>query len=179
MASGCQNGVIGGHRLEPNAMKTSNPFLTKFAASIVAVLSCFDRVIFKGHLPFGGDAHLNRFVDHTLKMRRKDFPDWLARRSDELVAHAQALAQQHGAPYRYLQGRQRKEDLVRQMIRERRLSEGLVCVLCCQETCRTVKLLYGQARPTLTFNFRPQRVLYFYWLDPEFGLRHVRVQTWF
>jgi hypothetical protein len=29
------------------------------------------------------------------------------------------------------------------------------------------------------FTCRPQRVLYFYFLDPQFGLRHVRVQTWF
>ena len=54
-------------------MKPTNPFLTKFATSIVAVLCCFDRVIFKGHLPFGSDAHLNRFVDRVLQMPRKDF----------------------------------------------------------------------------------------------------------
>jgi hypothetical protein len=112
-------------------------------------------------------------------MRRKDFPGWLEQRSAELVASAQALAQQHQAPYVYLQGRQRKEDLVQQTIRQRRLSEGLVCVLCCQETCRTVKLLHGQGKPRLTFRPRPQRVLYFYFLDPDFGLRYVRLQTWF
>src|SRR3954447_18250164 len=160
-------------------MKPTNPFLTKFATSIVAVLCCFDRVIFKGHLPFGSDAHLNRFVDRVLKMPRKDFLPFVQRQSDELVAHAKALAEQHGAPYLYLQGRQRKEELVRQTIRDRHLSEGLVCVLCCQETCRTVKLLYGQGRPRLTFTWRPQRVLYGYWLDPEFGLIYVRLQSWF
>src|SRR3954463_9703806 len=167
------------HHLERNAMGTSNAFVTKFAASIVAVLSCFDRVIFKGHLPFGGDQHLNRFVDHVLKMRRKDFLPFLEGQSAQLVAHAQALAEQHGAPYVYLQGRHRKEEVVRQTIRERRLDEGLVCVLCCQETCRTVQLLHGQGRPRLAFTWKPQRVLYFYWLDPGFGLRHVRVQSWF
>src|SRR5881397_3444991 len=104
---------------EPNAMKPTNPFLTKFAASIVAVLCCFDRVIFKGHLPFGGDAQLNRFVNFVLKMRRKDFPDWCQQRSDELVAHAMAFATEHDAPYVYLQGRHRKEDLVQQTIRQR------------------------------------------------------------
>ena len=31
-------------------MKTLSRFLTKFTSVIVAVLSCFDRVIFKGHL---------------------------------------------------------------------------------------------------------------------------------
>jgi hypothetical protein len=160
-------------------VKTPNPFLAKFAASIIATLSCFDRVLFKGHLPFGDEGHLNRFVDHTLGIPRKDFLPFLEGKSDELVTHAKGLATQHGAPYLYLQGRHRKEDLVRQAIRDRRLTEGLVCVLCCQETCRTVKLLYGQGRPKLAFTWRPQRVLYFYFLDADCGLLYLRLQTWF
>jgi hypothetical protein len=157
----------------------TNPFVAQFAPSLIAVLACFDRVLFKGHLPFGSEAHLNRFVDHALGMRRTDFLSFLQGKSDELVAHAHDLAQRHGAPYRYLQGRHRKEDIARQTITERRLTEGLVCVLCCQETCRTVKLRYGQGRPRLAYAPRPQRVLYFYFLDPDFGLIYLRVQTWF
>src|SRR3954453_6057364 len=160
-------------------MQTTNPFLAKFASSLIAVLSCPDRLIFKGHLPFSEDAHLNRFIDHTLRIKRKDFPAFAEGKAERLVAHAKDLAARHGAPYVYLQGRHRKEDLVRQQIRGRCLSEGLVCVLCCQETCRTGKLHYGAGRPRLVFALRPQRVLYFYFLDPQFGLRHVRVQTWF
>jgi hypothetical protein len=157
----------------------TNPFLVKFASSLIAVLSCHDRLIFKGHLPFSDEAHLNRFIDHTLRIKRKDFPAFAEGKAERLVAHAKDFAAQHGAPYVYLQGRHRKEDLVRGQVRERRLSEGLVCVLCCQETCRTVKLRYGAGRPRLVFALRPQRVLYFYFLDGQFGLRHVRVQTWF
>jgi hypothetical protein len=171
--------VLHKHPPEQNAMSSDNTFVVKFAASIIAVLGCFDRVLFKGYLPFGDNAHLNRFVDHTLRIKRKDFLPFLEGKSDELVAHAKTLAERHQAPYVYLQGRHRKEDLVQQTIRDRHLSEGLVCVLCCQENCRTVKLRQGQGRPFLVFAWRPQRVLYFYYLDPEFGLRHVRVQTWF
>src|SRR4051812_17430114 len=109
MASGCHNECCVRDTREPNAMNTTNAFVSKFATAIVAVLSCFDRVIFKGYLPFGDDAHLNRFVDHTLRMRRKDFLPFLEQKSNDLVAHAQNLAQQHGAPYHYLQGRHRKE----------------------------------------------------------------------
>jgi hypothetical protein len=159
-------------------MQATNPFLVKFASSIIAVLPCHDRVIFKGHLPFSDEAHLNRFVDHTLRIPRKDFLAFVAQKSELLVTHAKDFAARHDAPYVYLQGRHRKEDLVRELIRERHLSEGLVCALCCQETCRTVKLRYGDGRPRLVFTCRPQRVLYFYFLDPQFGLRHVRVQTW-
>jgi len=157
----------------------TNPFLAKFASSLFAVLSCHDRLIFKGHLPFSDEVHLNRFIDHTLRIKRKDFPAFAEGKAERLVAHAKDLATRHGAPCVYLQGRHRKEDLVRQQIRDRRLSEGLVCILCCQETCRTIKLRYGDGRPRLVFAFRPQRVLYCYFLDPQFGLRHVRVQTWF
>ena len=160
-------------------MSTPNSFLVKFASSIIAVLGCQDRVIFKGYLPFSHDAHLNRFVDHTLGIKRKDFLAFAEEQSAILVTHAKDFAAAHAAPYLYLQGRHRKEDLVQQQIRDRRLSEGLVCVLCCLETGRTVKLRYGDGRPRLVFTNRPQRVLYFYFLDPQFGLRHVRVQTWF
>jgi hypothetical protein len=79
--------------LEQNAM---NRFVERFTSSIVAVLGCHDRVIFHGHLPFGGDEHLNRFVDHALKIKRKDFRPWVEERSQLLVDHAQAMAQKAG-----------------------------------------------------------------------------------
>jgi hypothetical protein len=167
-------------------LSTSHPkenaviaFVTKFTAKIVSVLSCFDRVIFKGYLPFGGEEHLNRYVDGVLKMRRKDFLPWLQGHSQTLVDHARQLAEQHCRPYEYRQGRFQKEPFIQNLIREHRLSEGLVAVLCVQETCRTVKLVHGRKRPRLIFKRRPQRVLYFYWLDAHFGLIHVRLQTWF
>jgi hypothetical protein len=136
-------------------------------------------VIFKGYLPFGNDAFLNRFVDHGLKIRRKDFLPFVESHSETLVAHAKELAQQADAPYHYLQGQHAKEKLIHGLLREQPRSEGLVAVLCCQECCRTVKLLHGQGRPRLVFARRPQRVLYYYFLDPDFGLIHLRLQTWF
>ena len=39
-------------------MKTLSRFVTKFTSLIVAVLSCFDRVIFKGYLPITNGAAL-------------------------------------------------------------------------------------------------------------------------
>lgn len=156
-----------------------NRFTLRFSESIVATLGCFDRVIFKGYLPFGGDDHLNRFVDFGLKMRRKDFLPFVEQQSQLLVDHAKAMAQAQGAAYQHLTGSHRKEQLIQDILRERRLNEGLVAVLCCMETCRTAKLRYGQDRPRLVFSYRPQRVLYYYFLDPHFGLMHIRVQTWF
>ena len=156
-----------------------NRFVERFTSSIVSVLACHDRVIFHGHLPFGGDEHLNRFVDYGLKMKRKDFLPFVEPLSDRLVAHAQASAKNAQVPYRHFETKPDKDKLVRDLLKEKPHADGLVAVLCCKELCRSVKLLSGKHRPHLAFRQRPQRVLYFYFLDPEFGLMHVRVQTMF
>jgi hypothetical protein len=157
----------------------STNFTEKFASSIVTTLGCHDRVIFKGYLPFGGDAHLNGWVDGVLKMRRKDFLPFVEKQSQALVMHAQGQATKAGVPYQRLEGQVKKEKLVQDLLRQSPRSHGLITVLQAMETCRTVKLLHGQGRPRLAFARRPQRVLYYYFLDHEFGLMYVRLQTWF
>ena len=57
---GCflQNGVGSGPNPEENAVKTLSRFVAKFIYLIVAVLSCFDRVVFKGYLPITNEPAL-------------------------------------------------------------------------------------------------------------------------
>ena len=69
-------------------MKTLSHFVAKFTNLIVAVLSCFDRVIFKGYLPITNEPALEGFVDHILRIRRCDFMDFAAEQSQSLVDHA-------------------------------------------------------------------------------------------
>jgi hypothetical protein len=156
-----------------------NRFVERFTSSIVSVLACHDRVIFHGHLPFGGDKHLNRFVDYGLKIKRKDFLPFVEPLSENLVKHSQTLAKNANALYQHFETKPDKDKLVHRLLKEKPHSDGLVAVLCCKELCRSVKLLGGQHRPQLAFRQRPQRVLYFYFLDPDFGLMHVRLQTMF
>ncbi len=143
-------------------MQFAKRFVTKFRDLIVCVLSCFDRVIFKGYLPFHSEDRLNSWVDYTLRIRRADFLKHLERKSEELVTHAKAFAEAAGRPYEYVAGRIRKELYIQNLIRRDRVQDGLVAVLCVQETCRTVKLAYADKRPRLIFSRRPQRVLYYY-----------------
>jgi hypothetical protein len=160
-------------------MKTLSRFIVKFTSLIVAMLSCFDRVIFKGHLPIANAPALEAFVDFVLKIRRADFMAFAQEQSETLVDHAQRLAQQAGAEYRFLQGAHRKDKLVDDILRQRPISGGLICVLCCMECCGSFKLISGKDRPRLVNARRQQRVLYFYYLDPKLGLIHIRLQTWF
>src|SRR6516162_6806756 len=75
-------------------MKMLSRFAAKFTGLIVAVLSCFDRVIFKGRLPISnGPAH-EGFVDHVLKIRRCDFMAFAERLSEALVDRAKRAAEE-------------------------------------------------------------------------------------
>ena len=91
-------------------MSTSSCFTQKFAPAIVNVLGCFDRVIFKGHLPFGNDFQLNQFVDGVLGIRRIDFLPRVEKLSQALVDLGKTLAAEAGAPYLYFEGHRRKEE---------------------------------------------------------------------
>jgi hypothetical protein len=160
-------------------MKTVCTFVAKFASLILWKLSCFDRVIFKGHLPFSYAAKFEAFVDYILKMRRADFmeitaPAW----SERLVEHAKAFADKCGRLYEYYQGDIDKDAWAKEQLHKRPLQHGLVGVLCVMESCPTFKLAYGEGRPCFVSKKVPQRVLYYYFWDKDLGLMHVRLQTW-
>jgi hypothetical protein len=160
-------------------MKTLSRFVTKFTSSIVAVLSCFDRVIFKGHLALAAPRELERYVDFTLKVRRTEFMKTIAPQySNRLVEHAQNQARKEGRTYEYRTGEFRKDQWAQKLIRDQGISEGLVGILCTLETCSSFALIPGPDRPRFVSRPRQQRVLYYYFLDPQFGLIHIRLQTW-
>jgi len=160
-------------------MKPVCSFFVKFASLISWVLSCFDRVIFKGHLPISRAAEFERFVDYTLKIRRADFlktvgPTW----SERLVEHSKQFAQQAGRPWEYYAGEIDKDAWAKEQLALAPVQEGLVGVLCVMEACPTFKLAPGKDRPGFVSRKVPQRVLYYYFVDKELGLMHVRLQTW-
>lgn len=160
-------------------MKRLCSFLTKFASVISWSLSCFDRVLFKGHLPISRPFQMENFIDYVLKMRRCDFfkktgPDW----SHRLVDHAKGYAGKYGRPFQRQQGKIDKDAWAKELLRSQPVKEGLIGILCVMESCGTFKLAYGEGRPRIVSAQVPQRVLYYYFLDRDLGLMHVRLQTW-
>src|SRR3984957_930058 len=162
-------------------MKVLCSFLTKFASIISWSLSCFDRVLFKGHLPISRPFQMENFIDYVLKMRRCDFfkktgPVW----SQRLVDHAKGFADKYGRPFERPQGKGKpdKDAWAKELLRSQPITEGLIGIMCVMESCGTFKLAYGDGRPRLVPARVPQRVLYYYFLDRDLGLMHVRLQTW-
>ena len=143
-------------------MKTLSRFVTKFIRLIASVLSCFDRVIFKGHLALAAPCELEYFVDCILHVRRSHFMKTLAPQyADRLVEHARAWARKAGRAYEYRTGQFRKDQWAQHLIRDQGVSEGLVGILCTLETCPSFALVPGPKRPQFVSRPRQQRVLYY------------------
>lgn len=160
-------------------MNRVSSFSGRFASLITWVLSCFDRVLVKGYLPISRLNEFEWFVDGILKVRRSEFlksiaPAW----SERLVEHAQRWAEKSGRCYAYCAGRVDKDAWAKKRLADAPVAEGLIGVLCVMEACRTFKLAYGTSRPYFVARSVPQRVLYYYFLDKDLGVIHVRLQTW-
>jgi hypothetical protein len=153
-------------------------FVQKHRDKITGILSCFDRMILKGYLPFTYPLAMEGFLArHNILI--KDFPKLAKEQSTTLKEHARRLAEQAGRPFIPLPYKIRKEDHARRLAEKDGITEGLICVFTTQEACSSFKIAYGVGRPRLVRSKPRCLVLYFYYLDPEFGLVHIRVPTWF
>ena len=154
--------------------------------SVVGKLTCFDRLIFKGHLtrfyPKGGTK---AFLDGQ-GVLLKDFGHYAKALSDKLKAHAQAVAEAAGRPYIYLaetytksRGKS-KEDLAREVMAKDGVVAGLVCVLAAVEPCTSFDIFRNRDTKHLEVVRRKRKCLhlYFYFVHPELGFCHVRLQGW-
>jgi hypothetical protein len=160
-------------------MKTVCSFVAKFASIVSWVLSCFDRVILKGHLPISRPYELENFVDYRLKICRAKFLKDVGRKwSERLVEHAKRFAQKYGRLFDRQSGAVDKNAWAKKQLQLSPVTEGLIGILCVMEACPTFKLAYGKDRPHFVSQSIPQRVLYYYLIDRDLGLMHVRLQTW-
>jgi hypothetical protein len=145
---------------------------------IAGVLECFDRLIVHGHLGLAGARNLVAWA-----VKEKIAIGDLAKRGSEyrqrIKAYALASARRAGRPYLRPGVGQRKEDVVRGVLEHSNISSGLVCVLETQEMAPAIRFVGREEAPRVIDGRRLCQVFYFYHLDPEFGLTHLRLQGWF
>ena len=152
-------------------------FIAKHADKIEGTLSCFDRVLFRGYLPFfNGGAMAAYLASHGVKGH--ELKGFLLRQASRLKEHARRMADRERRPFQYFGTRVHKEQLARQIAERDGIQEGLVCVFSTLEPCRSFALRWN--KPSYVQSARRKCLfLYYYFMDREFGLIHVRVQTWF
>jgi len=156
-------------------------FLKRHEGRVLGTIAGFDRVLFRGNLSSichpGG---MDRFMS-SQRVLYKDFKPFVEKISERVKEHARQFAAAAQRPFIYLAfSGESKEERARQIMEQDQITEGLICVLSCLEPCRSFGIRRNpqSQRLYLIKSERKCLHLYFYFADREFGLMHVRLQTW-
>jgi hypothetical protein len=156
-------------------------FLKRHQDRITGSITGFDRLLFRGSLlSICHRDGLDKFLG-SQGVLYKDWEPFVEQISNRIKARAQQIAQEAGRPFFYLASAQdSKEALAEKLVQQEQIQEGLVCVISCVEICQTFSV--RRDRESRHLQLVPQERkclhLYFYYLDREFGLMHIRLQTW-
>ncbi|MEX2188980.1 MAG: hypothetical protein WD875_19385 [Pirellulales bacterium] len=156
-------------------------FVESFRDRITGTLSGFDRMLFRGTLrglayPLGMLGWLSA---HSVLL--KNFGAFANKISTHLKNHAEQLAEAAGRPFEYISSPSLSKEALAESIRQRDgITAGLVCVLSCVEPCQTYEIRSNPNTKHLDLVLATRKCLhlYFYLVDREFGMMHVRLQTW-
>lgn len=160
------------------AIPADHPFLVKHQGKVQGVLSCFDRVIFRGYLPLSYPKGLDGFL-YRQQVPLKDFKDYAPKIAERVKAHVKGLVEKAGAPFRHLPRKEPMEQQARRIAQDKDIKEGIVCGYAQLETCRTYRFEGGKDRPRLRKDYRRCTVLYVFVMHAVLGLIHVKLETWF
>lgn len=156
-------------------------FLSCFASEIKGTLSGFDRLRFRGTIRWLASLRGMGSYLGTMGVLLKDFKAWALDKTEQIQAATEELAEETGRPLIYLPSSQeRKETRALSIAQADGVTTGLVAVFKCVEPCHTFQVGPNAAQKILELRHHPAKCshLYFYVLDPQMGLMHLRLQTW-
>lgn len=153
----------------------------RHAGQIAGVLSCYDRVIIQGILPhfcyaMGMTAYLTK-----RRIRIFDFTQFAKPLTDAIKANAEAVAAASGLEIDYVRKKNfRKEDRIKEVLKQRGEQPGLVWVFSALEPCTTYQPWHDKHGGSTYLRPDDGKCLhyYFYFIDEELGLCYLRVPTW-
>jgi hypothetical protein len=154
----------------------------RYASFILGVFSCFDRILFTGTLP--DICHAKAFTRELNRRHVKifDFPRFASLLRDAIRDNAEQLTAENGLVIEYIRRTKafRKEDRIQQILAERGTHPGLVHIFSAMEACASFKPWHdkGSGKTFLRPDSGKCLHYYFYFIDPDLGLCHLRVPTW-
>jgi hypothetical protein len=156
-------------------------FLQQHQDVVMGRLSGFDRLRFRGSQRWlsaasGMGKHLS-----ALGVRLKDFDAHVTKVTGWIRQASQKIADLAGRPLQYLtRSAIDKQERAEAIARQDGIAEGLICVLKCVEPCWSFGI--GRAdngHIQVERMYRKCSYYYFYLLDPQMGLMHLRLQSWY
>jgi hypothetical protein len=169
------------HFHNPTGGAIVKSFLQRFGSLVSGILHGFDRIRLRGSKRLlcapGG------FCDY---LRQIDVPIWKYKfhARDTTIALCKAIethAKKAGL-YQYVNnGWQSKEELALAQAAAQKRKRGLIAVIGCVEPCQIMQVRRDVNTKNLEPRVEPGKCLhyYHYYLDPNFGLRYTRLQSWF
>ncbi len=159
----------------------SSALLERYDDRIAGVLLCYDRVVITGTLPtvcYAGG--MTKFLNAS-DVRIFDYPRFAEPLRELVREQAASLAAEAGATIEHIGKKHiRKEAVVAKVLEQRGEHPGLVHVISAMEGCDTYKPWHD--KQTHKTYLRPDKGqclhYYFYFMDAELGLIHLRVPTW-
>jgi hypothetical protein len=153
----------------------------RHAAQIAGVLGCWDRMLVFGTLPkicFAGG--MTSFL-YERKIRIFDYPKFAEPFRNRIRENAEKMAAEAGIEIEFIRKRNfRKEDRVKEILASRGEQAGLVCIFSAMEPCSTYKPWHNKHTGKTYLISDDGKCLhyYFYFVDEDLGVCHVRVPTW-
>jgi hypothetical protein len=159
-------------------MKT---FLQRFGAFVLGVLCGFDRIRFRGSrrqlcYPGGMESYLG-----CAGVVLKDYKLHAEAKTVSLCQAIEARAKKAGL-YAYVNSSEiSKEETALAMAARNGITQGPIAVLSCVEPCRVVQVRGNKETGRLEPQLESGKCLHYYHydLDPVYGLRYTRLQSWF
>jgi hypothetical protein len=154
--------------------------LERYDDRIAGVLSCYDRVVITGTLPtVCYAAGMTKFLNAS-QVRIFDYPRFAEPLRELVREQAASLAVGAGITIEHIGKKHvRKEAVVAKVLEQRGEHPGLVHVISAMEGCDTYKPWHD--KQTGKTYLRPDKGqclhYYFYFMDAELGLIHLRVPT--
>ncbi len=156
-------------------------FLQRFGAFVLGVLHGFDRLRFRGSKrqlcnSLGAASYLGH-----VGVRLVDYKGYAKGTTAFLCRTIETEAKSAGI-YRYLNSSQiGKEETALALAAGRRQTQGRIAVLGCVEPCQVLQVRKNKDTGYLEPRIEIAKCLhyYHYYLDPRYGLRYTRLQSWF
>ncbi len=157
-------------------------FVARYRPAITAVLSGFDRLVFRGTLlPLVMERGMHTFLSRA-RIRLLDFKTYVSATSERVKEASLRAAVEQNRPVRYLESaRTDKEALAHQLLAEHPVKQGLICAFRTVEPCMSFEYHRAADPRERGLRLRPRKCLhiYQYFLHPAFGFLNARLQTWF
>jgi hypothetical protein len=156
--------------------------LERYKDRIEGVLSCYDRVLITATLP--GFCYAGGMTSYLKgkKIRIFDYPQFAQPFADTIRKNAERLAEENGLEIEFIRKIRsfRKEDRIQEIITKRGVHPGLVHVFSAMEICESYQPWHDKKTGNTFLKPKSGKCLhyYFYFIDPDLGLCHLRVPTW-